>query len=178
MLERLLHFSLTQRTLVFAATVVLVVWGVVSWSHLNLDAVPDITTNQVQINTETGGMGPEEVERLVTFPIETALGGLPGVQGVRSLSQYGLSQVTVTFHDNVDVYFARQIVNERLGRVRSSLPEGIEPPEMGPVSTGLGDIYMFAVESEARDITELRSIMDWQIAPQLRTCLLYTSRCV
>lgn len=169
MLEKLLHFSLTQRLLVIAGTLGLIVWGAMSWNQLNLDAVPDITTNQVQINTETGGMGPEEVERLVTFPIETAMGGLPGVQGVRSLSQYGLSQVTVTFHDDVDIFFARQLVNERLGRVESTLPKNIEAPEMGPVSTGLGDIYMFAVESEKRDITELRSIMDWQIAPQLRT---------
>lgn len=169
MLEKLLHFSLTQRLLVIAGTFVLIVWGIVSWNQLNLDAVPDITTNQVQINTETGGMGPEEVERLVTFPIETAMGGLPGVKGVRSLSQYGLSQVTVTFQDDVDIFFARQLVNERLGRVGSLLPEGMESPEMGPVSTGLGDIYMFAVESEKREVTELRSIMDWQIAPQLRT---------
>lgn len=169
MLERLLHFSLTQRLLVIAATLGLIAWGLISWDRLTLDAVPDITTNQVQINTETGGMGPEEVERLVTFPIETAMGGLPGVQQVRSLSQYGLSQVTVTFHDNVDIYFARQLVNERLGRVQSELPEGLEPPAMGPVSTGLGDIYMFALESDDRDITALRTMMDWQISPQVRT---------
>jgi cobalt-zinc-cadmium resistance protein CzcA len=169
MLERLLHFSLTQRLLVIAATLGLVGWGIISWNHLTLDAVPDITTNQVQINTETGGMGPEEVERLVTFPIETAMGGLPGVEQVRSLSQYGLSQVTVTFHDNVDIYFARQLVNERLGRVESELPEGLEPPAMGPVSTGLGDIYMFALESDKRSITDLRTMMDWQISPQVRS---------
>ncbi len=169
MLERLLHFSLTQRLLVILGTFGLIVWGAVSWQRLNLDAVPDITTNQVAINTETGGMGPEEVERLVTFPIETAMSGLPGVQGTRSLSQYGLSQVTVTFHDNVDIFFARQLVNERLGRVSAELPEAIEAPQMGPVSTGLGDIYMFALESDKRKITDLRTIMDWQIAPQLRS---------
>lgn len=168
MLERLLSFSLGQRLLVVAATLGLIAWGIFSWQQLTLDAVPDITTNQVQINTETGGMGPEEVERLVTFPIETAMGGLPGVTQVRSLSQFGLSQVTVTFRDDVDTYFARQLVNERLGRVQSELPEGLEAPEMGPVSTGLGDIYMFALESETRSISQLREIMDWQIAPQIR----------
>lgn len=144
MLDRLLHFSLTQRLLVFAGTIGLVFWGVLSWTRLNLDAVPDITTNQVQVNTLTGGMGPEEVERLITFPIETAMAGLPGVRGTRSLSQYGLSQVTVTFHDNVDIFFARQLVNERLSRVGADLPANIDAPQMGPVSTGLGDIYMFA----------------------------------
>lgn len=168
MLDRLLHFSLTQRLIVVAATIGLIIWGAVSWTRLNLDAVPDITTNQVAINTETGGMGPEEVERMVTFPIETAMSGLPGVEGTRSLSQYGLSQVTVTFKDNVDIFFARQLVNERLGRVTAELPENLEQPQMGPVSTGLGDIYMFALESDERSITDLRTIMDWQISPQLR----------
>jgi len=168
MLDRLLHFSLTQRLLVFGGTIALIVWGILSWTRLNLDAVPDITTNQVAINTETGGMGPEEVERLVTFPIETAMSGLPGVVSTRSLSQYSLSQVTVTFHDSVDIFFARQLVNERLSRVGSELPANIDAPQMGPVSTGLGDIYMFAVESESRSIPDLRTIMDWQIAPQLR----------
>ena len=99
MLERLLHFSLTQRFLVIVATCLMIAYGVISWRQLNLDAVPDITTNQVAINTETGGMGPEEVEKLVTFPIETAMGGIPGVVQVRSLSQFGLSQVIITFRD-------------------------------------------------------------------------------
>jgi len=169
MLDRLLHFSLAQRLLVVAMTVILTLWGVQSWQNLTLDAVPDITTNQVQINTETGGLGPEEVESLVTFPIETAMAGLPGVEGTRSLSQYGLSQVTVTFDDGVDIFFARQLVNERLGRVREEIPETVASPQMGPVSTGLGDIFMFAIESPTRKPTDLRTIMDWQIAPQLRS---------
>lgn len=169
MLDRLLHFSLTQRFLIIVATVLLVGFGLASWGRLNLDAVPDITTNQVAINTETGGMGPEEVEKLVTFPIETAMGGLAGVIQVRSLSQYGLSQVTVTFADDVDTYFARQLVAERLNSVKEQLPDGIESPQMGPVSTGLGDIYMYSLESESRPPMELRSIQDWVIAPQLRT---------
>ncbi len=169
MLERILHFSLTQRFLVVLATLLLVAVGMVSWQQLTLDAVPDITTNQVAINTETGGMSPEEVEKLVTFPIETAMGGIPGVEQVRSLSQYGLSQVTVTFRDDVDTYFARNLVNERLGNVKESLPSGIDAPQMGPVSTGLGDIYMYALESETRSPMDLRTLQDWTIAPQLRT---------
>ncbi|RYG34771.1 efflux RND transporter permease subunit, partial [bacterium] len=168
MLDRLLGFSLKHRFLVLAATVVLMIWGGVAWQRLNLDAVPDITTNQVQINTETGGMGPEEVEKLVTFPIETAMGGLPGLEGTRSLSQYGLSQVTVTFRDDVDIFFARQLVNERLGRAAGELPPNVQAPQMGPVSTGLGDIYMFTIESKSRPPMDLRAIMDYQIAPQLR----------
>lgn len=169
MLERVLEFSLKQRFLVIIATALVVVLGLVSWQQLTLDAVPDITTNQVAINTETGGMSPEEVEKLVTFPIETSMGGIPGVEQVRSLSQYGLSQVIVTFRDEVDTYFARNLVNERLNSVKESLPSGIESPQMGPVSTGLGDIYMYALESEKRSPMELRSLQDWTIAPQLRT---------
>jgi cobalt-zinc-cadmium resistance protein CzcA len=169
MLDKVLHFSLTQRFLVIIATILMVAVGIVSWNSLTLDAVPDITTNQVAINTETGGMSPEEVEKLVTFPIETAMGGIPGVEQVRSLSQYGLSQVIVTFRDDVETYFARNLVNERLTNVKESLPGGIEAPQMGPVSTGLGDIYMYALESKTRSPMELRSLQDWTIAPQLRT---------
>ncbi len=169
MLDKVLHFSLTQRFLVIIATILMVAVGVVSWQQLTLDAVPDITTNQVAINTETGGMSPEEVEKLVTFPIETSMGGIPGVEQVRSLSQYGLSQVIVTFRDDVETYFARNLVNERLTNVKESLPSGIEAPQMGPVSTGLGDIYMYALESKTQSPMELRSLQDWTIAPQLRT---------
>ncbi|MES1147421.1 MAG: CusA/CzcA family heavy metal efflux RND transporter, partial [bacterium] len=169
MLEKLLQFSLKQRLIVFAATLLLIVVGLISWQNLTLDAVPDITTNQVQINTATGGMGPEEAEKLVTFPIEAAVGGVPGVVEVRSLSQYGLSQVTVTFRDDVDIYFARQLVNERLSRISEQLPSGMEAPQLAPVSTGLGEIYMYALESDKRTPMDLRTIQDWQIAPQLRT---------
>ncbi|HMS55285.1 MAG TPA: CusA/CzcA family heavy metal efflux RND transporter [Fimbriimonadaceae bacterium] len=169
MLDKVLHFSLTQRFLVIIATILMVAVGIVSWQQLTLDAVPDITTNQVAINTETGGLSPEEVEKLVTFPIETAMGGIPGVEQVRSLSQYGLSQVIVTFRDDVETYFARNLVNERLTNVKESLPGGIESPQMGPVSTGLGDIYMYALESKTRSPMELRSLQDWTIAPQIRT---------
>ena len=169
MLDHILRFSLAQRFLVIVATLLVVVLGFISWNQLTLDAVPDITTNQVSINTETGGMSPEEVERLVTFPIETAIGGIPGVLDVRSLSQYGLSQVTVTFRDDIDTYFARSLVTERLNGVKESLPSGIEAPHLGPVSTGLGDIYIYALESKTRSPMDLRTLQDWTIASQLRT---------
>lgn len=169
MLERILRFSLTQKFLVIIGALLLVGFGVVSWNSLTLDAVPDITTNQVVVNTQTPGMAPAEVEKLVTFPIETAMGGIPGVEQVRSLSQYGLSQVTVTFRDNVDTYFARQLVNERLLNVREQLPASIDAPQMGPVSTGLGEVFQFVVESDQRSPMELRTLMDWVIKPQLRT---------
>lgn len=169
MVERILNFSLTQRFLVIIGALLLVGIGVVSWNKLTLDAVPDITTNQVVVNTQTGSLSPAEVEKLVTFPIETAMGGIPGVEQVRSLSQYGLSQVTITFQDATDIYFARQLVNERLLGVREQLPSSLEAPQMGPVSTGLGDIYQYAVESETRTPMDLRTIQDWIIKPQLRT---------
>lgn len=169
MLARLLSFSITHRMFVVIGALVIAVIGYISWQSLTLDAVPDITTNQVAVNTETGGMAPAEAERLVTFPIETAMSGIPGVLGVRSLSQYGLSQVTVTFDDSVDTYFARQLVNERLNNVKGQLPSGVSAPQMGPVSTGLGDIYMYSVESDKRSPMELRTLQDWVIAPQLRT---------
>ncbi len=169
MLERILHFSLTQRFLVLLGTLFLIGAGIVSWRNLNLDAVPDITPNQVIVNTVTPGMGPAEIERLVTFPIETSMGGIPGVQQVRSLSFYGLSQVIVTFDDGVNVYFARQLVNERLGAIRDQLPLSVPAPQLGPVTTGLGEIFHYAVESDTRSAMELRTLQEWVVKPQLRT---------
>lgn len=169
MLERALEFSLRQRFVVVLGAILLVILGILAWPQVNLDAVPDITTNQISINTETGGMSPEEVEKLVTFPIETAMGGIPGVEQVRSLSQFGLSQVNVVFRDDKDIYFARQLVSERLNGVKDELPDGVGSPKMGPVSTGLGDIYMYAIESPDRTPAQLRELQDWVIAPQLRT---------
>lgn len=169
MLERALEFSLRQRFVVVLGAILLIILGILAWPQVNLDAVPDITTNQISINTETGGMSPEEVEKLVTFPIETAMGGIPGVEQVRSLSQFGLSQVNVVFRDDKDIYFARQLVSERLNGVKDELPDGVGSPTMGPVSTGLGDIYMYAIESPDRTPAQLRELQDWVIAPQLRT---------
>lgn len=169
MFERILQFSLAQRFLIVVASLLLVVLGAASWQSLNLDAVPDITTNQVQINTRTGGLAPEEAERLVTFPIETSMGGLPGLEQVRSISQYGLSQVTVTFRDDVDTYLARQLVTERLANVRDQLPNGVEAPALAPISTGLGEIYTYVLDSKTRSPMDLHVLQDWVIAPQLKT---------
>jgi len=150
MLERVLKFSLEQRYLVLLLTLVIAAIGVNSLSRLPIDAVPDITNNQVQINTLYTALSPVEIEKQITFPIETALAGTPGLEYTRSLSRNGFSQVTAVFRDNVNIYFARQLVNERLGEAAESLPEGAEPA-MGPISTGLGEVYMWTVEYEHPD---------------------------
>ncbi|RIK99967.1 MAG: CusA/CzcA family heavy metal efflux RND transporter [Proteobacteria bacterium] len=177
MLERILRVSLRARWAVLLATAAAAALGAVSLARLPIDAVPDITNVQVQINSEAPGMTPLEVERRVTFPVETSLGGLPRLSYTRSLSRYGLSQVTVVFEDGTDVYFARQLVNERLQEARAKLPAGVVPA-LGPIATGLGEIFMFTVEAEegARrpdgapwTPTDLRTVQDWVVKPQLRT---------
>ncbi len=177
MFERILKFALEQRWIVLLATLGLVGLGLFSYTRLPIDAVPDITNVQVQVNTEAPGYSPLESEQRVTYPVETAMAGLPGLKEVRSLSRYGLSQVTVVFEDGTDIYFARQLVNERIQEARSKLPSGLSP-SMGPISTGLGEIYMWTVEAKpgARKADgtpytpmDLREIQDWIIKPQLRT---------
>jgi cobalt-zinc-cadmium resistance protein CzcA len=177
MLEAIVRFALARRWLVLGGTLVAAAGGAYSFTQLPIDAVPDITNVQVQINTEVPGYSPLEAEQRITFPIETALGGLPRLQYTRSISRYGLSQVTVVFEDGTDIYFARQLVNERLREAVSRLPEGVEP-ELGPIATGLGEIFMFTVEAEPGatdeqgrpvDPTDLRTLQDWVIKPQLRT---------
>ncbi len=150
MLERLLRFSIQNRWLIVLFTIGIAAVGVFSLTRLPIDAVPDITNNQVQINTMHPALSPVEIETQVTFPIETALAGIPGLEYTRSLSRNGFSQVTAVFEDDVDIYFARQQVNERLGEARESLPPGAEP-RMGAISTGLGEIYMYTVEYEHPD---------------------------
>jgi heavy metal efflux system protein len=177
MIDAILAFSIRQRWLVMIVVLALAAFGAWNFTRLPIDAVPDITNVQVQINTTAPGYSPLEVEQRITFPIETAMGGLPRLEYTRSLSRYGLSQVTVVFLDGTDVYFARQLVNERIQQVKDQLPTGIQT-SMGPISTGLGEIYMFTVEAkpEARNAngepyssTELRTIQDWIVKPQLRT---------
>jgi len=146
MLERIIRFAIIQRWLMLALTLGLIALGVWSFGKLPIDATPDITNVQVQINTEAPGYSPLESEQRVTFPIETALAGLARLEYTRSLSRYGLSQVTVAFKDGTDIYFARQQVAERLQQARSQLPAGLEP-QLGPVATGLGEIYMYTVEA-------------------------------
>src|SRR5687768_16586700 len=145
MLSRILKFSIDHRYLVVMLTVLVAGVGVWAVQRLPIDAVPDITNNQVQINTTFAALSPVEVEKQVTFPVETALAGIPGLQSTRSLSRNGFSQVTAVFDDDVDIYFARQQVNERLSEAKESLPAGAEP-SMGPISTGLGEVFMYTVE--------------------------------
>ena len=176
MFEKIISFSINQRWMVLLVTLGMAVLGVFSYQKLPIDAVPDITNVQVQINTAAPGYSPLESEQRITFPIETVMAGLPGLQQTRSLSRYGLSQVTVIFEDGTDIYFARQLVNERIQQAKGKLPAGIEPG-MGPISTGLGEIFMWTVETRegAKKAdgtpytpTDLREIQDWIIKPQLR----------
>ncbi|MSU53936.1 MAG: CusA/CzcA family heavy metal efflux RND transporter [Opitutaceae bacterium] len=177
MLEALLHFSIRRRWHVLVLTFGAAALGAYHFRHLPIDAVPDITNVQVQINTEAPGFSPLESEQRVTFPIETALAGLPRLDYTRSLSRYGLSQVTVVFKDGTDIYFARQLITERLQEVKSQLPAGLEPT-MGPIATGLGEIFMFTVEPKDDAVrkpdgtpyspTDLRELQDWVVRPQLR----------
>ncbi len=173
MFERILNFSIAQRWLVLMITIALAILGAINYGRLPIDAVPDITNIQVQINTEAPGYTPQEVESVVTFNVETALGGLPSLEYTRSLSRYGLSQVTVVFKDGTDIYFARQLISERLQEVRQKLPTNLVPT-LGPITTGLGEIFMYTVENEDSQNqiyspTELRTAQDWIVKPQLRT---------
>ena len=174
--ERTLRWVIAQRWLVLLATLAIAALGVFSYQKLPIDAVPDITNVQVQVNTEASGYSPLEAEQRVTFPIETTMAGLPGLKEVRSLSRYGLSQVTVVFKDGTDIYFARQLVNERIQEARGKLPAGLSP-SMGPITTGLGEIYMWTVETKPGALKadgqpytpmDLREIQDWIVKPQLR----------
>ncbi|WP_247268608.1 MULTISPECIES: CusA/CzcA family heavy metal efflux RND transporter [Pseudomonas] len=176
MFERLIQFAIEQRIIVLLAVLLMAGLGIASYQKLPIDAVPDITNVQVQINTGAAGFSPLETEQRITFPIETAMAGLPALEQTRSLSRSGLSQVTVIFKDGTDLFFARQLVNERLQIAKEQLPEGAEAV-MGPISTGLGEIFLWTVEAQegalkddgtAYTPTDLRVIQDWIIKPQLR----------
>ncbi|HKI16736.1 MAG TPA: efflux RND transporter permease subunit, partial [Isosphaeraceae bacterium] len=166
MLDALIGFSLKNRFVVLLLAAILVVLGLRAATQLPLDAFPDTTPVQVQINTVAPALAPEEVERLIAFPVEYALGGLKGLQELRSVSKFGLCQVVAIFSDDTDIYFARQQINERLGEV--DLPQGIARPTMGPVATGLGEVYHYLLTSDIYDLTELRTLQDWVIRPRLR----------
>lgn len=167
MLSKIIEWSLNNRLIVLILSLVLVLTGLWSLRELPIDAFPDTTPVQIQINTVTPSLSPEEVEQQVTLPVELAISGLPGLQVVRSISKFGFSQVTAIFEDRIDIYLARQVVNERLQTVE--LPEGIGPPELGPVSTGLGEVFHYVVSSSQRDLTELRTLHDWVAKPILRS---------
>ncbi len=177
LLTRVITLSIRFRWAVLALVILSAALGVWSFQRLPIDATPDITNVQVQINTEAPGFSPLESEQRITFPVETAIAGVPGLQHTRSLSRYGLSQVTAVFADGTNIHFARQLINERLQSARSQIPAGLTP-EMGPITTGLGEILMYTVESkpgarrpdgQAYTPEDLRTLQDWVIRPQLRT---------
>lgn len=181
MLNRIVDFSLNNRLLVIIGWVLVLAIGIQSLSRLPIDAVPDVTNIQVQVLTNSPGLAPEEVEKFITFPVETAMSGLPKIEEIRSVSKFGLSVVTVVFEEGSDIYWARQLVGERLTEAREQIPEGYGEPELGPISTGLGEIYQFEVKGEPMCAVgepdtdqcytpmELRTILDWYVNYQLRS---------
>jgi len=180
-MQRIVDFSLNNRFLVIVLWLLVVVLGIRSLATLPIDAVPDVTNVQVQVLTNAPGLAPEEVERFITFPVEAAMSGLPRIEEIRSVSKFGLSVVTVVFEEGTDIYWSRQLVGERLTAARAQIPEGYGEPEMGPISTGLGEIYQFEVRGEPMCASgeldtddcytpmELRTILDWFVNYQLRS---------
>jgi len=175
-MNAIINFAVEQRWLILLAVAVMAGLGIYNYQRLPIDAVPDITNVQVQINTEAPGYSPIEAEQQITYPIELALQGLPKLDYTRSISRYGLSQVTVVFKEGTSIYFARQQISERLQSIRDTLPEALQP-KMGPIATGLSEIFMYVVEAEpgarksdgtAYTPMDLREIQDWIILPQLR----------
>jgi cobalt-zinc-cadmium resistance protein CzcA len=171
MLIQIISWSLNHRLLVALGAVVIAVVGILSLQALDIDAFPDTTPVQVQVNTDVPGLVATEVERLVTFPIELVMGGMPGLQEVRSISQFGLSQVTVTFEDGTDLYFVRQLIAQRLNNIE--MPAGVPRPELGPIATGLGEVFHYVLSPEelakSVDMTSIRTVHDWEVRPELRT---------
>lgn len=175
MIASILRFSIERRGLILSLIILLIAAGAWSYQHLPIDAVPDITNVQVQINTKAEGYSPLETEQRITYPVERALAGIPQLSYTRSISRYGLSQVTVVFKEGTDLYFARNLLNNRLASIKSELPDGLEP-EMGPIASGLGEIFVYTVSAEPKarqangqpyDMTALREIQDWIIQPRL-----------
>lgn len=169
MIEKLTEYAIKQRLIILILTAVIVGVGVYSAVNLPIDAFPDVTNVQVQVFTEVPTLAALEVEKMISFPIESVMNGIPGVEQVRSLSKNGLSIVTVVFSDSTDIYFARQQVFERLKLAEGRLPEGLASPEMGPITTGMGQVYQYLVEGTGKSITDLRTIQDWDVKYQLRT---------
>ena len=167
MLENIIAWSLSHRIAVLAGAAITCLVGWVAVNSLVIDAFPDTTPVQVQINTVAPGMVAEEIERQITFPIELAMGGMPGLEGIRSASMFGLSVVIVTFRDGTDIYFARQLINERLGTV--GVPPGVERPEMGPVSTGLGEVFHYLLVPRGMSLTDVKTLQEWTLKPALRS---------
>src|SRR4051794_36946783 len=169
MIDYLIRYSLKNRGFVCLMLVALIGSGVYSLLKLPIDAVPDVTNVQVMALTNAPALGPEEVEQFITIPLENAMNGIPRIKEIRSFLQLGVSGVTIIFEERTDIYWARQQVSERLDEVRASIPEGFGVPEMGPIATGLGEIYQFEVRNapdgkRPRSLMELRTILDWEVA--------------
>lgn len=172
MLDKVIWFSIKNKLVVGAFTLALVAWGIWSAYSLPIDAVPDITNNQVQVLTVSPSLAAEDIERLVTFPVEQTMASIAGIEEVRSFSRFGLSVVTIVFNDEVDVYWARQQVNERLTEAKTLIPAGAGTPELAPLTTGLGEIYQYVIHpkkgyEKMYNAMELRSIQDWIVRRQL-----------
>jgi heavy metal efflux pump (cobalt-zinc-cadmium) len=168
MTDNIIAYFYRERLVVTVASIIIVAGGIFALTRLNVDAFPDVTPVQVEIDTEAEGLAPQEVEQLVTFPIENVMNGIPGVSRVESISKFGLSVVTVYFNDDIDIYFARQQVFERLSIAKDNLPSGVEP-SMGPITTGTGQIYLYEITGAGKSNQELRTIQDWIVKLQLRT---------
>ncbi len=168
-MQKIIEFSLRNRFLILIFAILAVGVGLYNLRKLPIDAVPDITPNQVLLITRAPGLGPLEVEQFITFPVEASMSGLPGITEIRSVSRFGLSVVYVFFKEDLDIYFARRLVMERLPQAREAIPPGFGSPEMGPISTGLGEIFQFELKGTNQSAMELRSILDWDIALKLRS---------
>ena len=169
MIDRIIGFALANRLLVLILGAAAVGLGVIAMTRLPIDAFPDVSPTLVQVITESPGLAPEEVEKLITYPVEVSMNGLPGVQQVKSISAFGISQVSIYFHDDVDIYFARQLVLEKLSEAKEQIPPGLGDPKLGAITTGLGQIYQYVVDGSGRTTTDLRTIQDWIVKYNLRT---------
>ncbi|MEZ5055223.1 MAG: efflux RND transporter permease subunit [Chitinophagales bacterium] len=172
MLNNIIKFSIHNKLIIGIGTILLAIWGFWSASQLSIDALPDITNNQVQIITVCPTLAGQEVEQLITFPIEQSIANLPDIEETRSISRFGLSVITVVFKDKVDIYFARQLINERLIEAKENIPKGIGTPELAPISTGLGEVYQYILHPKKESkkqysAMDLRTMQDWIVARQL-----------
>src|SRR3977135_3703286 len=167
MTDNAIAFFYRERLRVAVISLLIMAGGILALSRLNVDAFPDVTPVQVEIDTEAQGLAPQEVEQLITFPIENVMNGMPGVVRVQSISKFGLSVVTVYFRDDIDIYFARQQVFERLSLAKDSIPAGFDP-QMGPITTGTGQVYLYEIVGRGKSTQELRTIQDWLAKPPTR----------
>ena len=172
MIDRIIHFSIHNKLIIGIGILGLVIWGIYNFAHLSIDAVPDITDNQVQIITSSPNLSTQEVERQVTYPIELELGNIPEIEEIRSISRMGLSVITIVFKENIDIYWARQLISEKLQIAKEKIPDEYGFPEMGPISTGLGEVYQYVLYpadgyEDQYDGYELRTIQDWIVKRQL-----------